>query len=310
MTAVRLFMPFISSVVVMSPRECAAEFKNPGFSEFFVLHDEETKVHHGLHMKESKSYRNYHLRGALVNFSLIREEFIMSDDDYRPIRPINLEIFKDGSSYNSYYFYHLGQWKNHETSYDDCLQKTFILLRHLKYPTLAYSSHMPQLVNKKLLEESYAFFSKFSEKYALCEWSTYFNFCQKNYPEIFNKPRTYLTLCWPPLPGIWPDYIVPKEYYFENYYPHNYTESGLFDQNLDYFDINTCEDLLLEKLMRLRDVETGKIYPPPISDWSTLSLRRRVINKLLKVLQKIDHERKLRDKREILKILYHKKGSN
>ena len=86
----------------------------------------------------------------------IDEVFIMSDDDYRPLKNITLDMYIEDNSYIAYYCNRLNEWKGvvgAMTSYDRCHFKSRDFVNKKRYPALQYSSHMPQIIDKEIFLE-------------------------------------------------------------------------------------------------------------------------------------------------------------
>jgi len=115
------------------------------------------------------------------------------------------------------------------TSFDRGMRNTWRLLAEAAYPARAYASHMPQIVNKSLVNEIFDRFLIRSDGPAYDEWSLYFNVASQLYPRHF-AIKPYGTLGWPMRPGDWLPEQDPVEPAFENYYPQNYetAEHGMF----------------------------------------------------------------------------------
>jgi len=115
------------------------------------------------------------------------------------------------------------------TSFDRGMRNTWRLLAEAAYPARAYASHMPQIVNKSLVNEIFDRFLIRSDGPAYDEWSLYFNVASQLYPRHF-ATKPYGTLGWPMRPGDWLPEQDPVEPAFENYYPQNYetAEHGMF----------------------------------------------------------------------------------
>ena len=307
MRQVYALMPFIKNVLILAPLNKIKDFENPGFDYFETISDEEINVvkkqDHSSH-----SYNNFHFRMELNKIDSIHDVYIMSDDDYRPIQNIEASYYSTNDKYNSFYFYDLKHWNRSEESYDQCLQNSFVLLQYLGYDTLAYSAHMPQIIDKKVYDEAMIKFKDFIYSYALCEWSMYFNYGHYHYPDKFNDPSPYETLCWPQLPGLWSEYVIPSKYSFENYYADNYSHKNSVFTNLE--EVPTIEKLAptnIEKLRRLRLISVRHSYPPPIPAWRETSILRKIKNGILITLFKLDKEIHMADRSKVLQILHDNK---
>ncbi|MEL6391064.1 MAG: hypothetical protein AAFQ02_12975, partial [Bacteroidota bacterium] len=140
--------------------------------------------------------------------------------------------------------------------------------------------------------------------YALCAWGIYYNYNIRQNPEFFHPPQPYETMCWPQLPGLWADYITPPRYTFENYYPENYLKTSVFCDIPKEPSKDQLNHASIEKQRRLRMIEIRAEYPPPLPGWKVNTLRRRLTNRIIKLLLTIDHERFLPERKRNLKIKY------
>jgi hypothetical protein len=229
LSAVDRFMTFVDEVVIVIPgnMQSGFDYVNDLFPAGFI-HDESLARTGGLSLDHQT--RDYLLRACLSEHPAIAEEFIMSDDDYRPLVTIDPAIFKENGKHNSYYFYDLADWIYSESDFDIGQQNTYQVMKCLKYPHLSYASHMPQIVRKDILGESKKHFSTYSARLGLCEWSTYFNYAHRHHPELFYPAQPYKTLCWPDCVTCWPKAFEPDEYLFENYSPRLYAKRGPFSE--------------------------------------------------------------------------------
>lgn len=228
-------MPFVDDVVVCVPGALRGRFEEKGGGDTglqVTVVDDET-IAPGVDLQAlAHSRRNFMLRARLAMSEAVplADEYIMSDDDARPLRPLTPAAFKtEDGAYRSYYFYELGQWRKGDTSFDDSQLHALLVLQHLGITKpLAYGSHMPQLINRSLYREVCERVADQSAKYPLCEWSTYGNLGRLLSPEIFAEPDPYVTLCWPQYPSEWPRQVVPDHYLFENFHAELYSANGLF----------------------------------------------------------------------------------
>lgn len=251
------FCPFITKFLIVCPEKDKALLNlNYNDKSFDFIFDDEIEVKNTNH-----AYYNYHLRTKAALSDKLDCEFIMSDDDYRPLRPINLDYYKKDEKYNSYYFYDLEYWPNVKSSYDQCLNWTYKVLLSANYPTLAFSSHMPQIVNKEIYLEAARSFKSVSYGSSLCDWSTYFNYAIYHYPELFNEPLPYASLNWPDYHGIWPRYVINTDYYFENYYPFLYDKNDLYEALEAVSNKGNWEALLEIKIQKVNSFWEDGILP-------------------------------------------------
>ncbi|AKP32392.1 glycosyltransferase family 4 protein [Yersinia aleksiciae] len=223
-------MKFIDEIVVLTSKEYAKEFDseivNLGFSSY-VLCDEDILASSANEIFDHQE-RNTILRRTLYNHSIIKNNFIASDDDYIAINEIDESYFRENNTHNSYYYYNslkswLGSYPN-RSSYDNGLLKTAQLLKSFGFHTKAYSSHMPQVINKKLVNEIYGKYLKDKRNQGVDEWSTYFNIASFYFPNNFSS-KEYKCFSWPGNPSDWPCDVIPSEFDFQNYYdsPENGT---------------------------------------------------------------------------------------
>lgn len=254
------FMPFVGEVVVCVPDEKAAEL-DTSIEGLNIRVIKESEV---LSLQERQNLglldhqkRNYLLRNRLVHHPVIEAEFIMSDDDARPLKPLSLTTFKQDGKYRNYYYYELAQWNNCRTEFDYGQHRTYALLNQFNLPTLSYASHMPQIINRDLFLRAYTHFQRYSEKYGVCEWTTYFNYAvnhtRANNENRFHAAEPFTTLCWPEHPLAWELFVPVSRLDFENFTP------ALYQQNCVFAGINTTasnahEQIQLnqEKIVRWR----------------------------------------------------------
>jgi len=239
---VNMCMPFIHEVLVVMPAETIPEGENKfNFNLKYIPEEELLDVDQTKNLDHSSL--NYLIRTQVIRqYDGLDAEFIMSDDDFRPLVKMTESEFKLNNKYRSYYFYELSEWKFVTTDFDICLQNSKNNLSHSGMPTLAYASHMPQIINKEIFIESADHFQPYAKEMSLCEWTTYFNYAQAKYPELFHEAEPYANMSWPDYPNIWPEYVSPQEPKFENFYEHLYNKGDLFggidmiptQGNLDY----------------------------------------------------------------------------
>lgn len=230
---VETYMPFVNEAIIFGPRDFCkkATFKDGYRFEIKLVAEEDCISGAELrHLRQSDhQYRNYHLRRHLIRLDDVKAEFLMSDDDARPLRMVEISDFKYAGAYRNYFFYDLQEWpRDGLTAFDEGQDNTGVVLDYFHMPTLSYASHMPQIINKKIYMEATEKFLNQSKDFSLCEWSIYFNFAVSNHPDLFQKPEPYRTLCWPDTYISWPQYVKAKSVLFENYYPDFYKPGGPF----------------------------------------------------------------------------------
>jgi len=209
-------------------------------------------------------FKNCLLRLSLAHVSEIHDEFIMSDDDNRPLVAIPFSFYKSSNKYFAYYFYDLKKWPMREKDFDLGQHKTCEILMEKGCSTLSYSAHMPQIINKQLLGEVASVFKDSLDKgMQLEEWNAYFNYGQTVYPEMFHSPKPFKTLCWPLFPSDWDYDVRPDEFCFENFYPMLYENSLIFSDLPTRFDGTSHAEIANEKIRRRtvlqNDFEAGEI---------------------------------------------------
>jgi glycosyltransferase involved in cell wall biosynthesis len=179
--------------------------------------------------------KNWLLRASLLSIKELDENFIMLDDDNRPLKELDIDYFisKQGR-YNAYYFYDLLNWHSNTTDYDKGQHNLHHVLSEKNYELLSYSSHAPQIINKTLYREAIERFFHIGLEKSIDEWSIYFNSSVSNYPFLFNK-KVFETLNWPALPTDWKYQYEPEQYSFENYYPDIYAAEDISLDDLRYF---------------------------------------------------------------------------
>lgn len=248
---------FITEVVVICPENLLQEFKFQSRLKVRLFSDEELleKRDHAVEIADHQM-KNWLLRASLADHHAIEDEFIMADDDSRPLVNIPLSYFKDGGKYNSFYFYSLENWYKRESAYDGGQHNTCEVLRERGYATFSFSSHMPQIINKAFLGEAVKAFDEVGMKKSIDEWSVYFNFCLKEFAKYFNKPKTFDTLCWPALPSDWPYDVRPKGFYFENFYPELYRKNMLFQGIPTQFNRERHLEYTVEKVKRRLEIQS------------------------------------------------------
>jgi len=265
-------MPFITEAVFVCPGSQVRDFHFRSVFPVRVI-DEASVL--GKDLTRFQAAGDHQFKNCLLRFSLARmvdidEEFIMSDDDNRPLVEIPLSFYKSANRYFSYYYYDLKKWSARETDYDRGQHETCRILEGKGYDTLSYSSHMPQIINKNLLAEAAgAFQGSLDRGVPLDEWSAYFNYGQSVYPERFHSPEPFKTLCWPLFPSDWDYDVRPDEFCFENYYPMLYENSLIFSDFPTQFDGTSYAEIANEKI-RLRTALQNGFEAGQMSLWGQM----------------------------------------
>lgn len=245
------FMPFIAEGVVIGP-ECQRVYYGKIQSRIdftFIAEEEILGGRYGGFQQLDHQKKNFLLRTEMARHHAIKSEFIMSDDDARPLKTITQQFFKQDQRYHSYYFYDLADWCYGFNAFDVGQQNTCQILKYHELPHLSYASHMPQIINQDIFLEMARELAAISQSHAVCEWSSYFNYAQSRYPEMFHEPRPFQTLCWPENPTSWPLYVKPDTYSFENFSPHLYTNAFPFSDFKTVFNNSGQTEDNLHKIL-------------------------------------------------------------
>lgn len=259
---VEYFMSFINEVVIIVPQSMISAFSFSSKLNVDIVNEEAIlgdKLHR-FRTCNDHAMKSWLLRSSLLHYRHLGEEFIMADDDNRPLVHIPKEFYILEGKYESYYH---GDMKNRAKgqkthppylSYDYAQLETYRILKKNNYDTLSYSSHMPQIINREFFRSAIDMF--FNEKYkSLDEWNIYFNFSHRQYPTRFNKPKPYTTLCWPISPSHWPPFIRTSDFYFENFYNHLYKKNSIFAGIPTKFDKESHLFYTVQKVKRRLEIE-------------------------------------------------------
>jgi len=145
---------------------------------------------------------------------------------------------------------------------------------------------LPQLIDKALYGEVSDRIAPFSDRYALDEWSTYFNIAPSIEPDRFAEPEPFLTFGWPRYPGEWLHQVSPPRYVFENFHGELYDEGGLYGGLETGCDPATIDATNLDKILRWHrlDIDVRDLaFPDDIEQpWTSPSARRKIAFKGLK----------------------------
>lgn len=254
---IEAFMPFIKEIVICCPDSMAGNLEAVYKGKLSLKFLTDSEVLAGNELPKDHSKRNFYLRCLAFQNSMIDDVFLMSDDDYRPLISIEENVFIKDGKYQSYYCYALKDWKGTEgmpTSYDNCMFRTYQFLKENHYPCMQYSSHMPQPVDKRIFCEMLKEHKEIEEK-GFDEWSTYFNYASFHYPDKFDS-KPYLSLSWPGAPTDWELQVYPEKFLFENYYPEQYGENGIFKgYSMQYYDGIERENLEKISLFQNRQMK-------------------------------------------------------
>lgn len=241
--------PFIKKVLIACPQWLSENVRNSYHGKLIIdfLTDEE--LLDGRELPKDHQRRNTLLRCSAMKSSKLDDSFIMYDDDYRPLVTIRKEDFIQNGKYVGYYFYDLRWWcgrMRDPTSFDRGMYRTLKFLQKNGLPTLQYSSHMPQVIDKKVYLEMLNQFPG-CEYEGYSEWCLYFNYANAHYPRQFtNEP--FKTLSWPALSTDWELMHLPKEYLFENFYQVLYEKYNLRGLPTEWKE--DTERTIIQKILR------------------------------------------------------------
>jgi hypothetical protein len=283
------FLPWVDRWLVVTPDRVASDIDaGPAGT---VLSDEDlTGLTPDRLGQLDHTTRNFVIRGALATHDLVDAEFVMSDDDYRPIKPTGPDDFRRDGRDRAHYFYDLDSWPGVDTTFDEGVHNTRELMAYLGAERLAYGSHMPQLFRKDHWAEAFEIAERAMPDRPLCEWSVYFNIARHRHPDDFCDPEPFRTLCWPEYANEWPWWVRPSDYAFENFYPGLYRPGHLFDGIPTALDAERAERHNLEKIVRWAEFDRRAArldFPDDVANpWTgTSSLRRASFGVLRRVQQ-------------------------
>ena len=245
-----IYMPFIKEAVLCCPDFMENEMKKcyKGRLKIRVLSD--SKVLGNKTLPDDHQARNTFLRSCAILGNELDDVFIMSDDDYRPLCEITKEYYVSDGKYNCYYCYDLDKWRPVEdniTSYDVGMKKTADFLKNNKFPTRQYSSHMPQIIDRRIYRQLLRDYPEVASS-GFDEWSIYFNYLHAKYPNQ-TRTRVYQTICWPAYMSNWDMMYYPDKYTFENYYEDLYEKGKIFEGISNRYEKNDLDNAA-EKIRR------------------------------------------------------------
>ncbi|MFT6045941.1 MAG: hypothetical protein ACI9WC_001644 [Arenicella sp.] len=262
-----LFMPFVNEVVVCVPDIMVTEFNSCANQNCVMTVIRESEILNQTELASVRELdhqrRNYLLRTKLAQHEEIAEEFVMSDDDSRPLKAISLDNFVKDSKHRSFFYYDMREWNHNQTDFDVGQISTCAILGYHNLPQLSFASHMPQIINKSLFLEAAAFFEPHSSDQPICEWSSYFNFAHNRKPQLFSMPEPYQTLCWPEHPLAWKQTVIPKEFMFENFTPSLYLKGMPFKNfnNEDEHETTRQDQYTIAKIIKWHRYSLAMRFP-------------------------------------------------
>jgi hypothetical protein len=230
-------MPFITECLVFCPDDMAVPFKEQYKGRLNLKTITDGELLSGLKLPKRHTTRNFFLRSLMMMRPELDNEFIMSDDDYRPMKNIPISLFKNNGKYNAYECADLNDWfKILILNYGSGGDVLLFDFDHLMFTNLdffrrenfsssyCFASHQPQIINK-------LFFIEFLKKYpenvieGVCEWCGYFNYMASKHKKILNI-KTYVSIGWLSQHNLF--YKAREEFWFENYYPEYYEKGRIF----------------------------------------------------------------------------------
>ncbi|WP_373740491.1 glycosyltransferase family 4 protein [Neisseria sp.] len=216
------YIPFVKEYIVVTRPDMMPRFQEIQ-SQFPIRVIDENKIlgkyAEGFAKRDHVS-KNWLLRSSLLNLNNLDDCFVMLDDDNQPFKPIPMENFILDGRYSAYYFYDLLSWKERMTEYDEGQHNMKVVLDKDGYELLSYSSHRPQIIDKRIWREVVDKYFDIGLNMPIDEWSMYFNYGVSNYPMLFDK-KVFDTLNWPGSYQNWELKYIPQQYNFNNYYPEN-----------------------------------------------------------------------------------------
>ena len=242
----RAHAPFLDEVLVVAPARCADQLTALGVQ---VVTDEQLLRDARV---EDHAARNYALRTALADSPAVRDVFVASDDDSRPLVPLPEDTWVRDGRHRRYHFGWLDDWDKTATSFDRAsLAVRQVLALHGR-PRLAYNAHQPQVLDKALLGAVRDELAGAAARHPLEEWSCYFNVAPTLAPSRFHDPEPYVTLGWPEDPSTWQPLLDPAALLFENFFAEHYAAGAVFD---GIAPDDTSYDAAVDKVVRWRTYE-------------------------------------------------------
>lgn len=223
------FMPFIREIVLCCPDAMEAEVHSRYMGRLQIHYLTDSVLLDGCALPTDHAARNIFLRARAIANGIIDPVFMMSDDDYRPLKEISTEIFYKNKKFQAYYLGDLRNWKGTQgnpTSFDISMWECWDFLIEQGYSTYMFDAHMPQIIDKRLFLEMLERYPQVADG-AASEWSGYFNYLASEYPELVEL-HPYVTMSWPGFPEDWNTEVKRPEYLFENFYDVLYEEREVY----------------------------------------------------------------------------------
>lgn len=280
---IRHFLPWVQQAVVLCPGSSVEPLRRAvgdGEGPEVVLVDEDSLLTAAERAARPTTHaaRNAYLRHRFYERGPLHDVFLQSDDDYRPLKPVDPTLFVEDGRLHSYAFYDLALWRRNESTYDAGQQASYLVLSYLGAGHLCFASHMPQAIDRELFLDAFAAAARLTDSFELDEWSLPLNHGRLVAPERFGEVRTFRTMGWPRYPHEWPYWQRPEDLTFENFYPELYRPGHLFDGIATALDTAAPERQAFEKIARWHrfDLEAGRLrFPKGVANpWQTSPGRR------------------------------------
>ena len=245
------FLPFIERLLVCCPERNIAELREKWHGRIQLSFFTDEELLGGAPLPKDHTRRNFFLRCLLMEKAPLDDVFIMTDDDYRPLLPLTQEFFLKDGRMRGYYCYDLREWhgtQGNYTSYDLSMFRTRDFLTGEGLPALQYSSHQPQIIDRRIYLEMLAQYPHISGD-GLDEWSTYFNYGIAVHPDRF-AAVPYTSIGWPGAITDWTLWCQPSGLYFENFYDALYENGRIFADLSREYNAGTVASENMEKVQR------------------------------------------------------------
>lgn len=245
------YLPFIEELLVCCPSKNIPELKEAFHGRIRLRFFTDEELLGDIPLPQDHTMRNFFLRCLLMQKAPLDDVFIMTDDDYRPLMPLDETFFRKNGRYQAYYCYDLCQWNGTQgnyTSYDLSMFRTAAFLNSQHLPTLQYSSHQPQIIDRKLYLSMLEQYPDIATT-GLDEWSSYFNYAIAKEPAMFYA-QPYCSMCWPGAITDWQLWCMPQRLCFENFYDVLYEEGQVFEGLSKEFHPDTVQREHMEKIDR------------------------------------------------------------
>lgn len=247
---VEAFMPWIEELIVCCPDNNVSLFTDNYQGKLKLTFFTDSQLLAGRPLPQDHVERNFFLRCQALQQPGLDDVFIMTDDDYRPLMPIEQDVFVSKGRYIGYYSYDLNEWQGTYggySSFDIGAFNSRDFLNRQGYPTMQYASHQPQVIDKNIFREMLVRHKEDMDGGAFLSWDVYFNYGVYNHPDKFST-RPYISLGWPGRLSSWNLYCNPEPLLFENFYEDMYEDGGMFKGLSKFY----TEDAVAENREKIR----------------------------------------------------------